>query len=110
MASRQRLWHGSIRFRAGVQLYVDARMGGEVCRVYSVRPTDPDDVRAYEATLYDDDQADDVACTAQAIIYNVLVIAGLVANQVKKQVKGEPLSRELILDLKTQLLLTSDPL
>jgi molybdopterin-synthase adenylyltransferase len=108
MASRQQLWRGAIRYRAGVPLYVDARMGGEVCRVYSIRPTDPDDVRAYEATLYDDNQADDVACTAQAIIYNVLVIAGLVANQVKKHVKGEPLAREVILDLKTLLLLTSE--
>jgi hypothetical protein len=107
MAARQGIWRGSIRFRAGVEMYIDARMGAEVCRIYSIHPTDPDDVRRYELTLYDDEQAVDVACTAHAIVYNVLTIAGLIANQVKKHVKGEPLERELILDLKTLTLLVS---
>jgi hypothetical protein len=80
-------------------------MGAEVCRIYSVRPSDPEDVRNYELTLYDDDQATDDACTARAIIYNVLSIAGLIANQVKKYAKGERLDREVILDLKTLTLL-----
>jgi hypothetical protein len=58
-------------------------------------------------TLYDDEQATNDACTARAIIYNVLSIAGLVANQVKKYAKGERLDREVILDLKTLTLLVS---
>lgn len=107
MASRQRIWRGAIRYRPAVQLYVDARMGAEVCRVYTIRPTDPEDVRVYEPTLYDDEQATEEACTARAIIYNVLTIAGLIASQVKKHVKGEPLPRELIFDLKTLTLLAS---
>jgi hypothetical protein len=107
MSARQEIWHGSIRYRANVELYIDARMGAEVCRIYSVRPSDPEDVRVYEATLYDDDQASADACTAQAIIYNVLSIAGLIANQVKKYAKGEHLDREVILDLKTLTLLVN---
>jgi hypothetical protein len=105
MAARQAIWRGAVRYRPGVELYVDARMGAEVCRIYSLRPTDPEDIRAYEPTLYDDAQATDEACTAQAIIYNVLSIAGLIASQVKKHVKGEPVPRELIFDLKTLTLL-----
>lgn len=105
MAARQAIWREAIRFRASVQLYVDARMGAEVCRIYSVRPTDPEDVRAYEQTLYTDDQATPESCTAQAIIYNVLTVAGLIANQVKKYATADSLARELIFDLKTLTLL-----
>jgi molybdopterin/thiamine biosynthesis adenylyltransferase len=105
MDARRRIWQGAIRYQAGVPFYVDARMGAEVARVYSTRPTDPDDVAAYEATLYDDDEATPDACTRQAIVYNVLAIAGLVANQVKKHVKGERVERELIFDLATLTLL-----
>jgi len=107
MSARQAIWQGAIRYRSTVELYIDARMGAEVCRIYSVRPSDPEDVRVYESTLYDDNQATDDACTAQAIIYNVLSIAGLIASQVKKYAKGEPLNREIIFDLKTLTLLVN---
>lgn len=107
MSARQAIWQGAIRYRSNVELYIDARMGAEVCRIYSIRPCDPEDVRTYESTLYDDDQASEEACTAQAIIYNVLSIAGLIANQVKKYAKGERLDREVILDLKTLTLLVN---
>ena len=107
MVARKTIWQEAIRYRPNVELYIDARMGAEVCSIYSVRPADPDDVRAYELTLYDDDEADPNACTAQAIIYNTFTVAGLIANQVKKYAKGEHLSREVIFDLKTLTLLVN---
>jgi len=47
MKARKTLWQKSIRYRASVPLYLDARMGGEVARLYTIRPADPDDVRFY---------------------------------------------------------------
>lgn len=105
MTARQAIWKGAIRYRPNVELYLDARMGAEVCRIYSIRPADPDDIRAYELSLYNDDQATADSCTAQAIIYNVFTIAGLIANQVKKYAKGEHLEREIVFDLKTMTLI-----
>lgn len=105
MAARRAIWNGAIRYRSHVELYIDARMGAEVCRIYSIRPADPDDVRAYELSLYDDAHATEDPCTAQAIIYNVFAIAGLIANQVKKHAKAERFDREIIFDLKTMTLL-----
>lgn len=107
MSARQQIWQKAVRYRSSIELYVDARMGAEVCRIYTLRPTDPDEVEAYQATLYDDADATAEACTAQAIIYNVFTIAGLIANQVKKHVKGERLDRELIFDLATLTLLAT---
>jgi hypothetical protein len=101
MAARHEIWLQGIRHRAAVPLYVDARMGAEVARVLTVRPADPDDIRRYETSLYTDEEAVDVPCTAQAIVYTGFSVAGLVAGQIKKFLTGEPFKGELILDHKT---------
>lgn len=101
MAARKRLWQKCVRHRAGIPLYLDGRLGAEVCRLYSIRPADPDDVRCYEASLYDDSQAVPLSCTAGAIIYTGFAVASLVANQVKKFATGEAVAREIFCDLKT---------
>ena len=104
MASRQAMWSG-VRFRAGVPLYIDARMGGEVCRVLTIRPADPDDVRLYESTLYDDAAASEDPCTAQAIVYTTFGVAALVANQVKRFARGESFDSDVVFDFATLTLL-----
>lgn len=108
MASRQAIWQGCVRWRPAVPLYVDARMGAELCRVLTINPTDPDDVAAYEATLCSDDDAAEEVCTAQAIIYNTFGVAALAANQVKRHARGEPLERDLFFDFATLTLLKGD--
>jgi len=107
MKARKTLWQKSIRYRASVPLYLDARMGGEVARLYTIRPADPDDVRFYERTLYEDTEAFEPPCTAAAIIYNGFSIAALIASQVKKFLMGEGPRREILFDLKTLTLTTT---
>ena len=101
MASRERIWQESVRYRAAVPLYIDARMGAQVCRLLTVNPVDPDDVRWYEATLYPDEGASEEPCTARAIIYTTLGLASLVANQVKRHANGEAYERDLLVDFAT---------
>jgi len=104
MAARKGIWQ-RVRYNPAVSLYVEARMGAEVARIHSVRPCDPTSVRWYEGTLYSDEEASEAPCTAQAIIYNVFMIAALVASQVKKFSKGEVFPKEIIFDLATLTLL-----
>ena len=108
MASRQAIWHGSVRWKPAVPLYVDARMGAELCRVLTINPTDPDDVAAYEASLCGDEEAAEDVCTAQAIIYNTFGVTALAANQVKRYARGEALERDLFFDFATLTLLKGD--
>jgi molybdopterin/thiamine biosynthesis adenylyltransferase len=107
MAARNALWQKTVRHRAGIPLYLDGRLGAEMCRLYSIRPADPDDVRCYERSLYDDSQALPLSCTAGAIIYTGFAIASLVANQVKKVATGEVVPREILYDLRTLTLAVS---
>ncbi len=107
MLARKTLWLKSVRHRAGIPLYLDGRLGAEVCRLYTIRPADPDDVRFYERTLYDDSEAAPLPCTAGAIIYTGFAVASLVADQVKKFAAGETIVREILCDLKTLTLAAS---
>jgi len=101
MLSRKNLWHKTVRHRAGISLFLDGRLGGEVLRLYAIRPADPDDVRLYERSLYDDGQAAPLPCTAGAVIYTGFAMASLVADQMKKFAAGEAVSREILCDMKT---------
>jgi len=104
MTPRHTIWK-SVKFKPSVQLYIDARMGGQVANIYTINTCDPDDIRFYESKLWDEDEAHELRCTNRAIIYTVNMIAGLVANQVKKFVKGESLIRELVWDAQNMILM-----
>lgn len=82
MAARSRIW-AALRNNPWVTWYVDARMGGEVYCRYVVRVGDAEQRTRYEATLYSDASAVPQRCTAKAIMYNVLGVAGDVAAAVK---------------------------
>lgn len=116
MESRRIIWEKSIRNRPEVLWYIDARMGyidkelggdGEVGEFYTVRPLNLNDQQSYEATLFSDEQAVPVPCTAAAVIYNVFWIAALIGNQVKKLIKGEEYFKEIKFGLKGMVLIVS---
>jgi molybdopterin/thiamine biosynthesis adenylyltransferase len=106
MSARKQIW-SRVKYNPAIQIYIEARMGAEVARVYTIHPCDPDDVKFYESMLYEDGEASELPCTARAVMYNTLAVAGLVANQVKKFARAEPLAREIIFDLKTLTLLVN---
>lgn len=100
MKSREAIWK-RMRYNPAVNLYIDARMGAEVCRICTVKTCDPDDVKWYEKTLFPDEKASEELCTAKSVIYNTFTIAGLIASQVKKFARTQSFAREIIFDLNT---------
>jgi len=82
-----------------VPLLIDARMGAEFARIYSIRPCDPGDIDFYEQNLYGSSQAEQLPCSARSVIYAPLVIASFVANFIKDYATGEELPLEVLLDL-----------
>lgn len=104
MKSRDDIWK-RIKHNSDVRIYIDARMGAEVCRICTIDPNNNTDVNWYENTLYSDDEASEEPCTARSVIYNTFMIASLVANQVKKSARAQLLAREIIFDLETLTLM-----
>jgi len=104
MKSREIIWK-RMKYNPMVNLYIDARMGAEVCKIHSINPCDPDDIKWYEKTLFPDEKASEEVCTARSVIYNTFTIAGLIASQVKKFARAQPFAREIIFDLRTLTLI-----
>ena len=104
MAARKEIWQ-SIKNNPRIPLYIDARTGGEVLRLHAVRPCNRTDQTWYETRLYSDEQASDLPCTGQAILYNLFMAASLIGRQIAKHVRGEKIPREIIFDMKTLSLL-----
>lgn len=104
MTARKRIWE-SVRFNINVPFYIEARMGAEVLRLYSLDPRDPDDISRYELTLYSSDEALHQRCTEKSIIYTVMVASGLIASQVKKWLNAETINFEIVMDLKNTMLM-----
>jgi molybdopterin/thiamine biosynthesis adenylyltransferase len=103
MEERKRIWK-KIK-NENVKFYIDTRMGGEVGEVLIVKPHDPDGITEYEKTLYDDKEALPLPCTAQSIIYNIWITAGVVGAVIKKIVKKEKkIPKRIIIDSKNLII------
>lgn len=83
MKVRRLIWenHGPTAFNTRV--IIDPRMGAESAALYVTKPFDSYDREAYEASLSDDSEAVQEACTAKATIYTANLLAGLVCKAVK---------------------------
>jgi hypothetical protein len=97
MAARKVVWD-KVKFSPLVPLLIDARMGAEEGRIFTANPADLDDIERYERYLYSDDEAVDLPCTAQSIIYNTFAVASWIARLVKGYAANEDIPKELILD------------
>jgi molybdopterin/thiamine biosynthesis adenylyltransferase len=108
MKTRKDIWEKAIRLNPFIPIYIDGRMGGQVCRIYAIRPCDPDDIVTYEDSLYQGDKVKELPCTARAIIYTSFMIGSLIANQVRKNIRAESTAREIVFDLQTLSLITRE--
>ena len=105
MTTRQLIWK-SVKLRKSVSLFIDARMGAEILRLYALRPVDLDACEFLEQNLYDADEAEQLPCSARSIIYCPAVAGALIAAQVKTFAVGEPVDREVLLDIPAMRMLT----
>lgn len=97
METRKLIWE-SVKLNPKYQLFLDGRLGGEEIHLYTVNPCDPDHIKGYEATLFTDEEAEEVSCTAKSIIWTTFFIGGLVARSVAKYLKDGSITREVGFD------------
>jgi hypothetical protein len=82
MDARQMIWKAA-KLKKSIELFIDARMGAEILRLYTLRPTDLDACEFFESNLYASDEAEQLPCSARSIIYCPAVAGALIAAQVK---------------------------
>ena len=106
MTARQLIWK-SVKLKKSVTLFIDARMGAEILRLYTLRPVDLDACEFYEQNLYGSDEAEQLPCSARSIIYCPSVAGALIAAQVKAFAVGELIHREVLFDVTRMKLIAS---
>lgn len=80
-------------------LYIDARMAANAIEIYTVRGGVEEDGEAYSKTLFAEGDEIPVECSERSVVYNVFIVAGLIADIVAKHANGQELPKELIADL-----------
>ncbi|MCD6298918.1 MAG: ThiF family adenylyltransferase [Deltaproteobacteria bacterium] len=103
MTTRQKVWKRA-KLNRKISLLIDARMGAEFARIYAIYPTNIRDADFYEQNLYSNEDAEHLPCSARSIIYCPTVIAGYIALLVKQHAVGQPIPREVLIDLPNLLL------
>lgn len=102
---RRAIWE-HVRFRPGVDLLIDGRMGAEVAELHAVRPDRPRQVRAYGESLHDPVDAVEAPCTAKSTIWCAGSVASLIAGTVVKFLMQRPFPRKTVFDLAQTHLVT----
>ena len=103
MDARIALWRHLRKCRR-VELYLDARMGAEVGKVFAIRPQDPEDCRVYQAELYPSTEALRAPCTARSTIYCASGLSAFLAATVGNHLAGRRYRRELVVDFRQGLI------
>lgn len=97
MSARKEIFY---MLRGKVKFFIDARMGGELFTLYTIESDEDNVFYSNEDILYSSSDATQLPCTAKAILYNTFVIAGLIARQVCKKLRGaDEVYREVTFDL-----------
>jgi len=108
MKTRHDIWRTLKRLRVKVPLYIDARMGAEVMRIYAVDPLKEEEVKLYESSLCPPEDAHVAPCTAKATMYCASVISGIIVSILKRKLieqevgvsqQRKPCAKEIIYDI-----------
>ena len=83
-----------------VRVLIDPRTGAEMFRLLTLNPNLYDKCEKYKETLHSDGEALRVPCTAQSIIYSVLLVSSRICHQVKRLLMNEEYQEDIFVDLK----------
>lgn len=83
MEARKELWDEKLKRNIRVPLLIDARLGGEIIRLFAIKPFDPAHIEYYEQTLYTDEEAVENVCTMQSIIDVSFIVSALITRAVR---------------------------
>ena len=81
-----------------VEIFIDARMGGQVFRLYTINIKSQDDIKLYLSSLYDDKKTTKNKYTQKSIIFNTMGIASFIGKNITAVLTGKPYYREVIMD------------
>ncbi len=110
MEARKMIWK-KVKDHLTDSHYIEARMGPEMAMIYTLTNTnlnERESIRWYEETLYNDNAAMDLPCTAKATVYCTWLIGAVITATAKKLIAGqdELIVNEQFINLAVNTILT----
>ena len=96
MSTRELVWKQFLKQKQA-KYFIDARMGAELAKLYTITNKTKKTRQFYEATLHK--TSAQLPCTARTIVYNVLMISSLIARAYKAIINKESFPKELIFNM-----------
>lgn len=86
-------------------IFIDGRMGGQQAEIRTCSMSSVNDKKMYKGTLWKDSETSPLPCTQKAVMYNVLWIASMIANQCRLVLEHKEYAREIIYDFENSIML-----
>ena len=98
MEDREKIWQDSLKFKLRTEFLIETRMGADSGRVYTLNPSKPSHVKAWEKTLYSDDEAEVSACgTSISIAPTASLVASMAVWQLIKYLNNDNVENEILI-------------
>lgn len=102
MRTRKAIWETSIKYQTAVKHMIEPRMGMDIGRIYNVDPMNPSHIKRYEATLYSDEEAQELsACgNSMSVVTSAVTTAAWCVRQLIELSNDQKLDNEILIDFK----------
>ena len=98
MTVRKKIWEESLKYKLPVRCVIEARMGGDQGRVYTINPCKPSHIDNWEKSLCLDEEAEVSLCGSSiSIATTAALIADIAVWQLQKWVSGQEVENEVII-------------
>ncbi len=105
MTVRKRIFE-DIKGSSSVKGFVDGRMGGQQAEIYTINAKRRAEKAVYEQYLWAEEEASVLPCTQKAVMYNVLFIASMIANNLRLLMEDKPYPKVQLMDFENVVLNT----
>lgn len=86
---RQGIWQ-TVRYDNAVKILVDARIGGQLVKLYAINPTDEKDMKLYDATFPKGDmKGSELPCTQRGVIDVSLFASAILIRQIRRWIVSQ---------------------
>ena len=79
---RKAVWE-TVKYDAGIDILVDARIGGQAMKLYAISPSNSKDIKVYDESLKST-KGSDLPCTERGIIDMSLIASGLLIRSIRR--------------------------
>ena len=107
MKSRKDIYYKAIKNNPNIELLIETRMDLRGGRIYVIDPTNREQIKRYEETLYGDDEAEVSACgVSQTVLPTALGITSHAIWKLLDYINGEMVYNETVLDFSNEIVMT----